>query len=211
MDAKKARILVADSRSCSRVGLCYILENNGFLVAAETNTLSNLVSLIEKFEPSILILASSLLHDTQKSFFTSLCTNDSKMSIVLLLDASQHLPIRELYLTGIKGFIDQEEPVGSIVQMITTVATGGITFSEALIAKIMNNPNNFLANNHKITLSIEEKQLLQLLSSDRTNVGIAEILHLSPKTVEKRLTLIYEKLDVKTRTGAVSWYLQQKK
>lgn len=206
MDDEKTKVLVADSHSCSRVGLCYILESNGFLVVAETNSLSNLVSLIEKFEPDILLFASNLLPAANRSLLTSLCPQDSKMSIVLLLDASERLPIREFYLSGIKGFIEKSEPVGTIIQMINTIATGGVTFSQALISEIMNSPTT---DHYKVALSTEEKQLLHLLSSDRTNIEIAEILHISPKTVEKRLTLIYEKLDVKTRTGAVSWYLQQ--
>jgi len=43
------------------------------------------------------------------------------------------------------------------------------------------------------------------------NLEIAQTLNLSQKTVEKRLTVLYKKLNVKTRTGAAICYLQRDK
>lgn len=208
MDDEKPKILVADSHSCSRVGLCYILEINGFSIAGEANCSSELASLIKKLEPDILIISNNLLTVDIKSFLTKLYPKDIKMSIVLLLDTSEQIPIRDLYLTDVKGFIDQAEPISNIIQMISTVGKGSITFSESLMPRLMNSPTSFSINHQKIALDLEEKQLLQLLCSDKSNIEIAEILHLSPKTVEKQLSLLYEKLDVRSRTGAAVWYLQ---
>jgi DNA-binding CsgD family transcriptional regulator len=53
------------------------------------------------------------------------------------------------------------------------------------------------------TLTDREQEVLQWLSSGKTDRDIAQILAISPRTVHKHLQRIYEKLGVETRTAAV--------
>jgi DNA-binding CsgD family transcriptional regulator len=57
-------------------------------------------------------------------------------------------------------------------------------------------------------LSEREIEVLRLLSRERTNAAIADQLGLSPKTVERHVTHIYDKLGVATRAGAAVWALE---
>ncbi len=52
-------------------------------------------------------------------------------------------------------------------------------------------------------LTGREREVLQWLSSGKTDRDIAQILAISPRTVHKHLQRIYEKLGVETRTAAV--------
>ena len=52
-------------------------------------------------------------------------------------------------------------------------------------------------------LTTREREVLQWLSSGKTDRDIAQILAISPRTVHKHLQRIYEKLGVETRTAAV--------
>jgi DNA-binding CsgD family transcriptional regulator len=52
-------------------------------------------------------------------------------------------------------------------------------------------------------LTDREREVLQWLSSGKTDRDIAQILAISPRTVHKHLQRIYEKLGVETRTAAV--------
>ena len=52
-------------------------------------------------------------------------------------------------------------------------------------------------------LTEREREVLQWLSSGKTDRDIAQILAISPRTVHKHLQRIYEKLGVETRTAAV--------
>lgn len=63
----------------------------------------------------------------------------------------------------------------------------------------------------RVTLSLEagalltprEREVLEWLAAGKTNRDIAEILGARPRTVEKHLERIYQKLGVETRTAAV--------
>ena len=53
------------------------------------------------------------------------------------------------------------------------------------------------------TLTLREREVLGWLAAGKTNRDIAEIIGAKPRTVEKHLERVYEKLGVETRTAAV--------
>lgn len=52
-------------------------------------------------------------------------------------------------------------------------------------------------------LTARERDVLDWLGAGKTDKDIAAILSISPRTVQKHLQRIYEKLGVETRTAAV--------
>jgi DNA-binding CsgD family transcriptional regulator len=46
--------------------------------------------------------------------------------------------------------------------------------------------------------------VLAQVAEGRTNADVGRVLHISPETVRKHLENAYEKLGVRTRTGAVA-------
>ena len=59
-----------------------------------------------------------------------------------------------------------------------------------------------------IALSEREIEVLRLVSREQTNAAIAGVLGLSPKTIERHVTHIYDKLGVTTRAGAALYALE---
>ncbi len=62
---------------------------------------------------------------------------------------------------------------------------------------------------HRDTLGItdRERQVLELVAGGHSNASIAEALHVSVKTVERHLSTIYVKLDVRNRAEATARYV----
>jgi DNA-binding CsgD family transcriptional regulator len=56
-------------------------------------------------------------------------------------------------------------------------------------------------------LTPRERQILGWVAKGKTNPEVAEILWVAPSTVRKHLENIYAKLDVPTRTAAVTRFL----
>ena len=57
-------------------------------------------------------------------------------------------------------------------------------------------------------LSKREVQVLKELAHGNSNKTIALSLGITINTVEKHLTLIYQKINVKSRTEAILWWIQ---
>ena len=64
-------------------------------------------------------------------------------------------------------------------------------------------------NGDKITqLTAAEKRVIALVSRAKTNKEIAASLRLSDKTIKNYLANIFDKLQVRRRTEAVSWFIR---
>lgn len=59
-----------------------------------------------------------------------------------------------------------------------------------------------------ISLSDREIEVLRLVAREETNASIAVTLGISPKTVERHVTHIYDKLGISTRAGAAIYALE---
>lgn len=78
-------------------------------------------------------------------------------------------------------------------------------FAEAMLLLRRMEPGSLRA--HRLTtanLTPRENEVLSWLAKGKTNRDIAEILGMSPRTVNKHLEHIFEKLGVETRTAAVA-------
>lgn len=199
-------LLLADANTCSCIGLRHLLTNAGFHVVAETRHLNELDSLLQIHRPHLLLLASNLpLPDAPAIFLAGLRQCYPETAVVLLLDHHNNWPLRELADAGISGLIAKTESGSAIVQMVRAVAPGSVVISPELLARMAPPPDALTPD---VTLTMQEQQLLQLLCADKSNLEIAQALNLSRKGVEKRLTALYARLGVKTRTGAAAWYME---
>lgn len=202
-------LLLADASTSSRIGLRYLLTGAGFHVAAETGYLDELDSLLQIHQPHLLLSASNLwLPDSPTLFLPDLCRRNPETAVVLLLNNHNNWPLRELVDAGVTGLIAKTESGSAIVQMVRVAASGSVVISPELLARLSPPPNTPAAD---VDLTPPEQQLLQLLCAEKSNPEIAQALNLGRKTVEKRLTALYRKLGVKTRTGAVAWRLEDNK
>ncbi|KAB8144505.1 PAS domain-containing protein [Chloroflexia bacterium SDU3-3] len=62
-----------------------------------------------------------------------------------------------------------------------------------------------LPNDAEAQLAPGERDLLQMLAAGKTNRQISDQMSLSEKAIEKRLTKLYLKLNVKSRTETIAW------
>ncbi|HFQ93270.1 MAG TPA: response regulator transcription factor [Anaerolineae bacterium] len=205
------QILLADAHTCSRIGLYQVLADAGFYIVAETGCLSEFDTLMTRDQPHLLLLASNLLPALPASFLVKLRQYHPETTIALLLDDDDDLPLRELAEAGIGGMVLKSESGDAIVQTIRAALAGRTAISPELWARMMALPDAPADGTQEVLLTTQEQQLLQHLCADQSNAEIARSLHLSRKTVEKRLTALYKKLGVKTRVGAAVWYLRRDK
>ena len=71
-----------------------------------------------------------------------------------------------------------------------------------------NNSNSTSKDNFNSILSCREIEILQELAHGASNKIIAASMGITINTVEKHLTAIYKKLDVKNRSEAILWWIK---
>ena len=60
-----------------------------------------------------------------------------------------------------------------------------------------------------MTLTSGELQLLELIAQGKSNKEIAAELNMPEQTMKNKLSIVYRKLGVRNRTGAVIWAIKQ--
>lgn len=83
--------------------------------------------------------------------------------------------------------------------------------NSALHAGLPKRASNSLPLSALNPLSLREGEVLEWIAAGKRNSEIAAILGLSPRTVEKHVQHILEKLGVETRTGASTWWHERRR
>lgn len=112
-------------------------------------------------------------------------------------------------LAGASGYILKEEPPIKILEAIENVLAGGASMSSLIAAKALNLIR--YQNSHNLPqkppsdfgLSKRELEIMELLADGKDYLGIAEVLFISPHTVKKHISNLYDKLHVHSRAEAV--------
>ena len=97
--------------------------------------------------------------------------------------------------TGRVGYLLKDRIVSTddFVEALQRVADGGTALDPEVVRQLLAAPS---VDPGLSRLSSREREILGLLAEGRSNVAIAEALHLAARSVEKHVTAIFTKLDL---------------
>jgi len=96
---------------------------------------------------------------------------------------------------GVKGFVLKDADNKELKLAIETVLEGGTFFSQRLLINLIKNRNERAA---QVPLSPREFDVLHLLCKGYPTIQISEVLHISPRTVERH------RADLLSKTGVTN-------
>jgi len=135
-----------------------------------------------------------------------------KLKIIILSMFSDRYSIVELFENGINGYLSKTCELEKVREAIHKVSKLGFYFedvtSEVLLQKIIRKKNiaNGLIDIARLT--DREIQVLDLICKERTTTEIANIMCLSPRTVEGYRNKLFEKASVKNIVGLVKFAIK---
>ena len=125
----------------------------------------------------------------------------SALGILLLsMYASPTLAVRALSAGGATGYLLKERITDgkALVAAVRTVVSGGTVVDPDVVSLLLGST----ARSRLVdALTPREREVLQLMGEGRSNLGIAELLHLSVKTVETHVEHILDKLGIEPSPG----------
>ncbi|QJD82204.1 response regulator transcription factor [Cohnella herbarum] len=117
----------------------------------------------------------------------------NSLKIILLSGYTYEEFYYKAYKIGVHAYLSKQSSYGKIINAIKQSMLGHILIPE----------NIGTTKDSNDALTAAEREVLQLLAKEKTNKEIALELAISQRTVEYHLTSINQKLEVKTRIGAV--------
>jgi len=197
----KLRILLGDDHRLVRQGLRKILEDRSdWLIVGEASDGRESVKQVLALAPDVAILdiGMPLLNGIEAT--RQIVRRAPRVRVLIL---SMHL--NEAYVTralqaGAMGYLLKDSADTDLILGVAAVSAGKSFFSPAVAKVMLDDYVRHLAGKGIVdrydSLSEREREIFQLVAEGRSNKAIADLLFVSPTTVETHRAHILQKLDV---------------
>src|SRR5215510_8657076 len=208
------RILLADDHTLVREGLKKIIEAQpGWQVVGEAADGRQAVSQALELKPDLVIVDLAM---PQLSGVDAISQIVRRLPSTRVLVLSMHAD--EVYVTraikaGAHGYLLKDSAGTDLLRAVTALTQNKSFFSPAVSRVMLDDYVRQLADrgitDRYDTLSEREREVFQLVAEGCVNKEIAEILHLSPSTIETHRARIMEKLDVHSAVEIVLYAVRK--
>jgi two-component system invasion response regulator UvrY len=193
------RVLVVDDHELVRIGLRHILADYPAIqIAGEAVDGESALRMNRELRPDVVLLDISLPGLSGFEVTTRLKQVSPELGIVILTVHEQSPYPAQLLAAGASAYLTKGCPATELVQAIKTVARGGRHIGSRVAQQMA---LNFLPGGTASPfagLSAREMEVMLMLAEGRKVADIAEVMHLSPKTVATYKYRIYEKLNTRS-------------
>ncbi|MCK5916329.1 MAG: response regulator transcription factor [Deltaproteobacteria bacterium] len=207
------RIVLADDHILLRHGLKSIIESSdGFEVIAEADDGAELLSLLHKVTPDLVILDISMpkIRGLEAAAEISKNFPDIKTLILTMHKGSQYL--HHALSAGVDGYLLKEDAPKEIFTAIDTIRQGRKYISPLLLSELTDEmARAYQTGEFKIMstpLTLREREVLKLIAEEKTNKEIAELLSISLRTVHHHRASLMQKLNIHKTAGLVRYAIK---
>lgn len=204
-------ILVAHPFPFTRRGVQSLLESRqGWKIVGEAGSGSDAVAQAQSLRPDLVLmdLAISKLNalDAARLILQTLPNTQ-----VLLLGKSFSPEIMDQALeAGVRACILSGDAEADLITAIRTVLRHEVFFSAGISSGLFESSRGFSVNSERAALTEREKQIIQLLAQGNSNKQAAEILRISPRTVENYRAEIMRKLGLRSFSELVRYAIRNR-
>jgi DNA-binding NarL/FixJ family response regulator len=213
------RVLVGEKQPLVREGVVHVLREAGFDVVAVAADVEDLVRKAGAHTLDVVVTDIQMPPDHADDGLRAVREIRSLRPSVGVLVLTQSLEDRyALELVGDHaegvGYLlkDRVGDLASFTEAVRRVASGGAALDPLVVSRLVGRRR---AHNRVDQLSPRDREVLALLAEGRSNQGIADSLVVTVSAVERHVTSIFEKLELKPsaldhrRVLAVLRYLQR--
>ena len=204
--SRSIRVILADDHVLFRQALRHLLEiEPDIRVVAEADDGSVVVDLVTQHLPDVVILDLSMPAYDGITAAEALRELYPKVGIIMLTMFAEDAQVIRAIRAGADGYLLKNIESTRVVEAIRAVARGESIIDPELASKVMNEFRRLSEMDETTNvagLTDREVGLLQLVATGLSNKEIAEELGLAESTVKNRLSVLFQKLDVKDRTQA---------
>jgi two-component system response regulator NreC len=204
----KIKVLIVDDHRVVRDGLSKILEScNDIQVIGEA---SNGLDAIRKFsdlKPDVVLLDISMPKLSGLEVSRRIKKENPTAKIVILSMHEEEEYSMKLVRLGVSGYLLKDSAAQEVIEAVRSAFAGRAYFSPK-ISKTLAESYRELAptkDDPYERLNDREREVLQLIAEGNTNKAIAEILFISPKTVDNHRTNLMRKLNIHSAADLVRW------
>jgi DNA-binding NarL/FixJ family response regulator len=204
----KIRVLLADDHAVVRYGLRALLELSGMEVIGEAGDGREALRIAEEYQPEVAILDVAMpgLNGIDATAVLRERCPHTRIVILSMHSDAQH--VHRAFAAGASGYLLKGSASDEIVAAARAVLQGRRYLSRELAhidrarAERSDEPGPL------DSLSLRERQVLQLVVEGHSSAGIAALVNLSPKSVDTYRSRLMKKLGVSDVPALVKFAIQ---
>ena len=210
MNMKKIRVLIADDHPVVRAGVHAFLDDQpDMLVVGEASNACQAIALAQELQPDVAVLDISMPGRGLDATRQIRSTCPATQVLILTFHAQEYFLLLALR-AGAAGYVLKSTVDTELLNAIRVVADGGVFLYPTAAKLVVEDYQARLGTDTADAddpFSEREHEVIKLIALGYTASEAAEVLTLSPKSVETYRTRIMQKLGVHSRIGLVEYAL----
>jgi DNA-binding NarL/FixJ family response regulator len=197
---ENTNIIIVDDHKIFRDGLILLLSNFDFVsVVGEAANGEEFLELIDNVKPDIVLMDINMPKMNGIEATKQALKKYPELKVIALTSFADDEYIEQMISAGVEGYMLKRSDIEDFEKAIKKVAGGGSYFSAEIIKVISRNLYKEKERKSGEQLldkfTPREKEILNLICKGLNNEQIAELIHLSPKTVEKHKSNLFQKTE----------------
>ena len=209
----KIRVLIADDHAIVREGLRQLLNGQTDMeVAGEAEDGRQALEKVKSLHPDVILLDIAMPHLSGLEVISLIREAAPETQVVVLSMHSKETYVQQVLSSGALGYVLKASPSTDILEAIRMAHRNEYFLSSRLkaevIGKYLKTKRSAPALRGYDLLTEREQQVFRLVAQGHSTSQIADILCVSPKTVEKHRTSLMNKLGVHDRLELLKYAIK---
>ncbi|MDY0983834.1 response regulator transcription factor [Microbacterium sp. CFBP9023] len=197
------RLVIADDHPIVRAGLHALFSLEPDLeVVAEAATPDEAVACAGRENPDVVLMDLQFGSQTATTGVDAtrrIRALEAPPYVLVLTNYDSDADILGAVEAGASGYLLKDAPPHELTAAVRAAAAGESALAPVIASRLLDRMRA-----PRVSLSSREIEVLELVAAGRSNSEVAEQLFVSETTVKSHLAHIFSKLDVTSRTAAVS-------
>ncbi len=207
---EKLKIVIVDDHLLFAQSLSYLIGTFGeYNVIGHFVNGKEFITSLEQGEvlPDLVLLDINMPIMDGIETMKYLNSNHPNLKVLALSVNNDEETVMQMLTSGAKGYILKDTSPNLFKQAMDEVHEKGFYYTEMVSNFLIHSLNK---NEEQLVLKDREVEFIKLACTEKTYKEIAEIMCLSPKTIDGYRENLFQKLDVKTRIGIVLYAIKHK-
>ncbi len=208
----RIRVLLAEDHTIVRKGLRSLLDDETEIeVVGEAEDGQQAIELVQRLQPDVVLMDITMPVLSGLEATRQIKKLLPQVKVVVLTVHSTEEYIFQILRAGASGYVVKQAAVSELVQAIQTVYRGNPFLSPSISRQVVEEYGRRAeAMEDKYDrLTDREREVLQLIAEGRINREIAQLLHVTVKTVEAHRAHVMDKLGLHTTAELTRYALRK--
>ncbi len=202
----KLRVMVVDDHTMIREALAGLFNRTHDIeVVASLTTGAEALRAARDLAPDVVVMDVTMPDLNGIEATRAIRERNPKIAVVMLSMHSNREHIARAFGAGAAGYVLKDAASAEVVLAVRSVAAGSRYLSRGLEPSLAEVDE---AASPLASLSVRERQVLQLVVEGKSSAEIAKLVYLSPKTVETYRSRLMKKLGVTDVAALVKFAVQ---